>query len=167
MFLLFIGQLPCDKLSIEEEVKTRDFIAIGRIDEDYDAGGTDPNYAFYILDFFKGKGNQRKVIYAPDFEFENNTYYLIFADGKDGNSHYVDQCSNTDKLNSVDPSTLNYLYEYLGISPCFDPVLKQEMEDGACQKNLYPVCGCNGITYGNACSAFKNGITKYLNGKCK
>ena len=29
-----------------------------------------------------------------------------------------------------------------------------------------PVCGCNGTTYSNSCSANKNGITYYEDGEC-
>ena len=30
-----------------------------------------------------------------------------------------------------------------------------------------PVCGCNGVTYGNACQAECASITKYKRGECK
>jgi len=36
----------------------------------------------------------------------------------------------------------------------------------ACTKQYNPVCGCNGITYGNSCMAECSGITDYVEGEC-
>ena len=40
-------------------------------------------------------------------------------------------------------------------------------EDCVCTMQYDPVCGCNGITYGNACTAECNGITEYSSGTCE
>jgi hypothetical protein len=36
-----------------------------------------------------------------------------------------------------------------------------------CTSILSPVCGCNNVTYGNACAAECAGITIYTSGACK
>ncbi|SMD36758.1 Kazal-type serine protease inhibitor domain-containing protein [Reichenbachiella faecimaris] len=35
-----------------------------------------------------------------------------------------------------------------------------------CSTNYDPVCGCNGITYGNSCMAECASITEYEKGEC-
>lgn len=37
---------------------------------------------------------------------------------------------------------------------------------GACSNAYNPVCGCNGMTYGNACKAAKAGVSVVHAGKC-
>jgi len=45
--------------------------------------------------------------------------------------------------------------------------LENPKADCACILIYEPVCGCNGITYGNACSAQCAGITEFTSGECQ
>jgi hypothetical protein len=38
--------------------------------------------------------------------------------------------------------------------------------NGVCTMDYAPVCGCDEITYSNACVAEKNGVQVYVEGEC-
>ena len=38
--------------------------------------------------------------------------------------------------------------------------------DALCPMNWAPVCGCDSVTYGNACAADAAGVTWYRQGEC-
>src|SRR5690349_14011472 len=46
---------------------------------------------------------------------------------------------------------------------CVDP---SRATQSACYTNYLPVCGCNGVTYGNACEANAAGVLHYESGEC-
>ena len=59
----------------------------------------------------------------------------------------------------------------------FTGIIGSPKEEAKCEANpqpdcycilIYdPVCGCNKVTYGNACFAECDGITEYVSGECK
>ncbi|MEY4134279.1 MAG: hypothetical protein RL386_629 [Bacteroidota bacterium] len=52
-------------------------------------------------------------------------------------------------------------------SGCEKTCVEKKKEDCACIALYDPVCGCNDVTYGNACEAACAGISDYVKGPCK
>lgn len=165
LFLLSsLIQPACDTLSLNEEIQQSTLIGIVEMVGVYDRYTVVVN----VEEFFKGGGYTDIKLDPWDMYMEVGKQYLIFArkDGGNGN-YYIPDCSNSKELSKVDKKLLDYLEERMGHLLCFDPIVKGEYRSGACERNIAPVCGCNGITYGNTCEARRAGIMKYTHGECK
>jgi hypothetical protein len=53
------------------------------------------------------------------------------------------------------------------ITGCKKACIEKQREDCFCTAHIDPVCGCNNVTYSNACEAWCSGITEYKSGSCK
>lgn len=165
LFLLSSFTQPkCDTLPLNEEIQLSTFIGI------VEMVGVQNKYTVYIKvkEFFKGGGYTDIRLDPWDMNMEIGKQYLIFArKDSDYENHYIPDCSRSMELEKVDKKILDYLDERFGHLLCFDPLIKQKYQSGACEKIIMPVCGCNGITYSNPCMARKAGIMKFTHGECK
>ncbi len=50
---------------------------------------------------------------------------------------------------------------------CKKACIEKQSKGCMCTKQYYPVCGCNNVTYSNACEAECSGIREYKSGNCK
>jgi hypothetical protein len=64
-------------------------------------------------------------------------------------------------------NALLFLLIPLFFSGCDKMCVEKKKEDCFCITLYEPVCGCNGVTYGNACEAGCHGITDFKKGECK
>ncbi len=62
-------------------------------------------------------------------------------------------------------SDINGVLECMRIADCEEEML-EDLTDN-CNSVYKPVCGCNDITYVNACQARDNGITRWTRGECQ
>ena len=49
---------------------------------------------------------------------------------------------------------------------CIDEEKRNRNWFAPCTQEAKPVCGCDGVTYGNACEADRAGVTSYTDGPC-
>lgn len=159
----------CDELSISDVYDQVDYVFVGEVEAD---GVIDDRYGTLVLltirEQFKSTffvGYERAVIRIKpeDFcpvKFIPNTKYLIF-----GNSINEEKLMFTTNKSLRTKKLENSREEldYLQSLPC----TRSERTQKACMRHFVEICGCNGITYSNACGASNAGIKQWKMGECQ
>jgi len=97
------------------------------------------------------------------FDFNYGSEYLVFAKKDEDCRYYIDKKSRIIRADESD----NDIAFLRSILPCNDATLIAEFKNSACHRDYRPVCGCDSVTYGNACEAIKKGVMIFTFGDCK
>jgi hypothetical protein len=141
-----------------EYAKSFDLVVTGytvRIDKSAQVVG------FKIDSVFKGDVRYGFAIdgKTSDFTFQENTWYLLYANKLKDNLYTVSKCSRSAMYTEAFEE-IKFLSQNM---PCLGDKPK---EVGACERGFAPICGCDGRTYGNICELSKHGILVYAEGHC-
>ncbi|MEQ9008398.1 MAG: Kazal-type serine protease inhibitor [Ekhidna sp.] len=161
------NQNECNELTMEEALEQADFVFQGIAGTTYQVENKE-FVSIGILEMFKSNWQigfesipiQVNCNNSCSFCPERLKTYLIYgkADSfKEG--FYVSQVLRL-KQTGNQLTDLDFLSR-------IDCLIVDSDSKGACSRHLAPVCGCDGITYGNACSAGQAGVTRWKDGECR
>ncbi len=138
------GPCPVDNLSISiaptfAGVGPTEYFMNGTV-----SGGTGP----YVYEWTGPFGTATSTTPNPIYSMQEEGVYEVCVTVTDANGFTDSDCAII-----ITPNP-----------PCHSPLLEKP---GAFCITLYdPVCGCDGVTYGNSCEAEKAGLTSYTPGPC-
>jgi hypothetical protein len=144
-------------------IRSVDFIASGYLSDVQDNSGV---YKMTVVTVYKGADHRLEkftLLRNKQLNPDPCYVYLIYASrvtADSANTFTIDECSRTARLSerrSTDERKLIDQIKRNGPIPT-----------GACTREYSPVCGCNGVTYGNSCEArVQNGIARFTEGECE
>ncbi|MEQ8573752.1 MAG: Kazal-type serine protease inhibitor family protein [Fulvivirga sp.] len=163
LILITISMYSFGNDHLKEKFEKSNFVALVRIPDQSSSNSS--RIFLEVIQSFKG---DMKGVYLPESYFEKNDQkeYIIFAKFR---GHIFEELI----LVIARHEALNETKEFLMNQPCF--VLEETLEErrkvnpnitGACFKHYDPVCGCDGVTYGNTCDMRNAGIMKFYPGEC-
>ncbi len=155
----------CEELSIDEAYKQADYIFIGTVESVFDKKDT-KFVSLFIKEQFKSNffAHYELAIIIPNtnsdcaIPFERAVDYLIYSTGSS-----LDELQTSHALRSKELKKAQAELDFLNELPCNEGKISKR----ACFRHLSPVCGCDGVTYGNACGASNAGITQWKEGECQ
>lgn len=140
-----------------------DFVGVVQL-----ANGNNQNPDVYAMEVVESyKGSFRYVGISPSrVSLDDEQTYLLFADlHEDNRIAHIYSIIEYDHISTEAEVFLSSL-------PCFvkSEAIQERMKDnpsmtGACERVYSPVCGCDGITYGNMCEMRNAGIVRFR--KCE
>ncbi len=90
---------------------------------------------------------------------------LVFTTTLPGEGVYY-ICAQYETEDSSCTTTRCRLASATASSSCLQPALAQLMTQQVCPSFYSPVCGCNGVTYANECTAMAAGVARWRPGEC-